>query len=153
MSENNLSDNYEIGYGKPPRDNQFRKGVSGNPKGRPKKPLDFDDDLLRESRRPIIINEHGRRRRISKHEAVIKQLTNQAMKGDRFAARTYLEYRKVASDKAALLEEAQASELARRKNVKELSREELMQIVTDAKERVEQEEKRRIPILPPAPEP
>ena len=27
---------YDIGYGKPPADGQFAKGVSGNPKGRPK---------------------------------------------------------------------------------------------------------------------
>ena len=152
MSENNMPEDYEVGYGKPPRDNQFRKGVSGNPKGRPKTPLEFDDQLLRESRRPIIINEHGRRRRISKHEAVIKQLTNQAMKGDRFAARTYLEYRKVASDKAALMEEAQARERARRKNVKELSDEELMQIIIDFQEQERREEgkKGHTPILPPA---
>ena len=28
---------YEIGYGKPPRSRRFQPGVSGNPKGRPKK--------------------------------------------------------------------------------------------------------------------
>ena len=27
---------YDVGFGKPPRHRQFRKGVSGNPKGRPK---------------------------------------------------------------------------------------------------------------------
>ncbi len=29
-------DDYEIGYGKPPKRNQFKRGQSGNPKGRPK---------------------------------------------------------------------------------------------------------------------
>lgn len=28
---------YEIGYGKPPKASQFKPGVSGNPKGRPKR--------------------------------------------------------------------------------------------------------------------
>jgi hypothetical protein len=28
---------YEIGYGKPPRNGRFKPGVSGNPKGRPKR--------------------------------------------------------------------------------------------------------------------
>lgn len=27
---------YEVGYGRPPKSGQFRKGKSGNPKGRPK---------------------------------------------------------------------------------------------------------------------
>jgi hypothetical protein len=27
---------YEVGYGKPPQSTQFKKGKSGNPKGRPK---------------------------------------------------------------------------------------------------------------------
>lgn len=81
MSENNTSDNYEVGYGKPPKSTQFKKGVSGNPKGRPKKPLDFDEDLLRESRSLVTINENGQRRRISKLAAVFKQLTNKAASG------------------------------------------------------------------------
>ena len=29
--------NYEIGYGKPPRNKRFKAGVSGNPRGRPKR--------------------------------------------------------------------------------------------------------------------
>ena len=28
--------NYEVGYGKPPEASKFKKGKSGNPKGRPK---------------------------------------------------------------------------------------------------------------------
>lgn len=31
----NSSGNYEVGYGKPPSRTRFRKGVSGNPSGRP----------------------------------------------------------------------------------------------------------------------
>jgi len=26
---------YEVGYGKPPRDTRFKEGQSGNPRGRP----------------------------------------------------------------------------------------------------------------------
>ena len=30
------SDDYEVGYGKPPKEHQFRPGESGNPRGQPK---------------------------------------------------------------------------------------------------------------------
>jgi hypothetical protein len=32
----NASESYDVGYCKPPRGTQFKKGTSGNPKGRPK---------------------------------------------------------------------------------------------------------------------
>ena len=33
---NNPSGNYAVGYGRPPSHSRFRKGVSGNPRGRPR---------------------------------------------------------------------------------------------------------------------
>ena len=131
MSENNTSDSNEVGYGKPPRNTQFRKGVSGNPKGRAKKALDFDDELLRESRTSITINENGRRRSISKHAVVVKQLMNQAAKGNTAAARIYLNHRQVASEKAALLKAAQARDRERYNNVDELSDQEIWNLMVD----------------------
>jgi hypothetical protein len=32
-----VTDRYEVGYGKPPQNTRFKKGMSGNPKGRPKR--------------------------------------------------------------------------------------------------------------------
>jgi Family of unknown function (DUF5681) len=108
MSEEYMSDGYEVGYRKPPRSTQFKKGSSGNPKGRPRKTLDFHLELLREFGSSITINENGRRRRISKYEAVIKQLAIKAMSGNLSAIRILLGLCQVASEKDALLETTQS---------------------------------------------
>jgi hypothetical protein len=49
MGDDKTPDDYEVGYGKPPKNIQFQKGISGNPTGRPKKAPDFDHQLIRES--------------------------------------------------------------------------------------------------------
>jgi Family of unknown function (DUF5681)/DNA methylase len=92
----------QVGYGKPPKERQFQKGVSGNPKGRPKKAPDVDHELIRESKSPITINDNGRRSRISKHAGVLKQLINNALKGNIPAARLYLGFYQQALERAAL---------------------------------------------------
>ena len=74
----------------------------------------------------MTINENGQRKRISKHEVVIKQLMNKAMSGNMSAARTYLDRHQVASEKVALLEAAQARDLERYNDLKTLTDEELM---------------------------
>ncbi|MDT7818244.1 MAG: hypothetical protein QOJ42_8160 [Acidobacteriaceae bacterium] len=125
MSEENMSDGYEVGYGKPPRSTQFQKGVSGNPKGRPKKGLDFDHELLRQSRASITLNENGNRRRVSKHEAAILQLLNKAISGNLPALRTYFDRYQIASEKVALLQAAQAKEAERRSDMKNWTDEEI----------------------------
>lgn len=38
-NEEKLRKDYEVGYGKPPKNTQFKKGQSGNKLGRKKKPL------------------------------------------------------------------------------------------------------------------
>src|ERR1700761_9075321 len=125
MSKKNRLESYEVGYGKPPRSTQFQKGVSGNPKGRPKKTLDFDLALLRESGVYVTINENGHPRRISKHDLVIKQLLHKAIGGSIPTARTYLDRHQIASEKIALLEAAQARVAERCSDIRRLTDEEL----------------------------
>ena len=81
-----MSDNYEIGHGKPPKDTRFKKGQSGNPKGRPKGAKNTATVLAEELAEMIDITEGGVKKRVSKREAIIKSLVAKAAKGDLKAA-------------------------------------------------------------------
>lgn len=83
MSEQEKSPRlYDVGYKKPPRQTQFKKGTSGNPKGRPKGSLNFSTFIERELGAKVTVNENGVRKRISKKHAIAKQLVNKAAGGD-----------------------------------------------------------------------
>lgn len=86
---------YEVGYGKPPKNTRFRKGQSGNPSGKPRKMLTDDELVLRELAGKVTIIEDGKKRRISRLEAIIKKQILLAMKGDprafNYVARAYKE--------------------------------------------------------------
>jgi hypothetical protein len=75
-------DDYEVGYGKPSKSTQFQKGSSGNPSGRPKGSLNLATVLDRMLRERVTIDENGRRKKITKMEAAIRQLVNRAVSGD-----------------------------------------------------------------------
>jgi Family of unknown function (DUF5681) len=78
---------YDVGFGEPPKHGRFRKGVSGNPKGRPKGQRNLATILARTLREKVVINENGVRRTVSKLEAAVKQLVNKAATGDLVALR------------------------------------------------------------------
>ncbi len=85
-----MSNEHAIGYKKPPRKAQFRKGKSGNPKGRPKGSRNLKTDLEAELAETIQVSEGGTRKAISKQRAMLKGLTARALQGDTRAANTVL---------------------------------------------------------------
>lgn len=95
---NEWDDDEPIGYGKPPRYTRFRKGQSGNPKGRPKKrkladdaavmdQSDYDDMLRAELAKPIITQTPDGPKRITKGEAATMMHVGVALKGNALALR------------------------------------------------------------------
>jgi hypothetical protein len=81
----NPGDN-QVGYGKPPKHSQFKKGQVANPNGRPKgsgglSPID------KALNRWVTLIEDGKRRKVPATEAVITQTVNDALKGDKTARR------------------------------------------------------------------
>lgn len=74
--------NYPVGYAKPPLSTRFQKGKSGNPTGRAKGSKNVTWLLLQALGEQVTVNENGERKRITKAEAIIKQLVNKGAQGD-----------------------------------------------------------------------
>jgi hypothetical protein len=100
---------YAVGKGKPPQHTRFQKGQSGNPKGRRKGSTNVATLLDHALNERVVVTENGKRKTITKLEAMLKQLANKAASGDHRAikllmplAETYLaSSRSPASDEAA----------------------------------------------------
>ena len=73
---------YEVGYGRPPKSGQFKKGQSGNPKGRPRNAKGVRASMKRELDRKMTIRVEGNDVQVSKAEALGMQIANKALKGD-----------------------------------------------------------------------
>ena len=82
---------YEIGYKRPPKNGQFKKGRSGNPKGRPKGSSNFMTLLEQELAQPIVVNENGKKKTITRMQAMAKRMIADALQGDRKAQLTLTE--------------------------------------------------------------
>src|SRR2546421_6463789 len=73
---------YEIGYGKPPLHTRFQKGRSGNPNGRPRGRKNMSTLLSDALNGSVIVVENGRRKKITKREAIVTQLVNKSASAD-----------------------------------------------------------------------
>jgi hypothetical protein len=90
-----FDDDYEVGYGKPPKEMRFTRGKSGNPKGRPKGSKNLATSFIEVGREEITVTEGGRTRTMTKSDAVVHQLTNKAASGDPRAVREYFQIYKM----------------------------------------------------------
>jgi hypothetical protein len=72
----------DVGYGRPPREQQFQPGQSGNPKGRPRGSKNEATMLHELLYRKIPVREAGRTRKITVLEAILLRFTEDSLKGN-----------------------------------------------------------------------
>ena len=92
------NNSYEVGYRKPPTGTRFVKGRSGNPKGRPKGSKNLASIVAKVGRERVRVSGKNGSRMITKLEATIIQLSNQAASGELRAAREFLHLVKALED-------------------------------------------------------
>jgi hypothetical protein len=89
---------YEVGYAKPPEDTKFRKGVSGNPRGRPKgaknKLPALNEErmkgiILEEAYRTITVRDGTKNVTVPIARAVLRSLAVNAVKGQHRSQRLF----------------------------------------------------------------
>lgn len=86
MADNNGDDpdeeDYEVGYGRPPKHSRFPKGVSGNPKGPKKGSRALKTDLDEALRATLTINVNGKKKRGTTQALSMYALAIRAATGD-----------------------------------------------------------------------
>jgi hypothetical protein len=92
-----MTKEYDVGYGKPPVKNQFKKGKSGNPRGRlklsrEKPPLDPKKIAVAELKSLIPITENGKKKEVTAMEAIWKSIVAATLKGDKTARKYVVEF-------------------------------------------------------------
>jgi uncharacterized protein DUF5681 len=91
-------DEYEVGYGRPPRETRWKKGQSGNSRPRKAKRLESTveiiDGLLTA---PVKITLNGEPTKVSALEAIVVQLILKQMSGNGQAARILLKFQEFGS--------------------------------------------------------
>lgn len=75
------SDGYEVGKGRPPKKSQWKKGQSGNPKGRKKGRRNVATIAREILNGPMLIRENGVERQVSLQEAYLRSLAAKTFQG------------------------------------------------------------------------
>ncbi len=81
-SGNTGESKYNVGYGKPPARHQFKKGHSGNTRGRPKGRKNFAKVLQDVLDAPVNVRQGTRDIKMPAREALFRRLWNAAVRGE-----------------------------------------------------------------------
>ena len=79
MTDEKTAGDYEVGYRKPPKDRQFKRGQSGNPKGRPKEAKAGPTNVAEILGEPLTVTTAGTTQRMLPFEVGVRQLVKRAL--------------------------------------------------------------------------
>jgi hypothetical protein len=79
---NGSKHDYEVGYCRPPKQHQFRRGQSGNPRGRRREPVSKKATWQKLMNELVSLHEKGKTRRVTKYECLCLSHLTKAIKGD-----------------------------------------------------------------------
>ena len=80
-------DPYEVGYARPPQHTRFKKGLSGNPYGRPPKKPDFYTELTRVLHDTVTITVEDEPQQVTVQQALLLRLRDEALRGEVWAGK------------------------------------------------------------------
>ena len=78
-------ESYKVGYKRPPLETRFKKGKSGNPRGRPRKDLSLDALLRKELLSTVTVVQGNKEYVLTVAEAFAKSILKDATRRDRHA--------------------------------------------------------------------
>jgi hypothetical protein len=91
------SKDYEIGHGRPPKATQWKKGQSANPgELSSRRSVDVAETIDKLLLTPVKITVNGESKRVAVLKAILEQLWNKAIAGDRRARAVFLRWLELA---------------------------------------------------------
>ena len=87
-----MADDYEVGFGKPPKHTQFKKGQSGNASGRPKGTPNLKTAIEKAMKIKVTVRKGPRTLLMSPVDAIARKLLQGALAGDAKALKLLIEY-------------------------------------------------------------
>jgi hypothetical protein len=87
-----MRSDYEVGYRKPPKSGQFKKGKSGNSAGRPKGGRGLRTILTDVFYQPVPVKQGGKKKSMPMLEAILQAAAVKALQGDFKSASMLLKY-------------------------------------------------------------
>lgn len=102
---------YQVGYRKPPKHSQFKKGQSGNPKGRPRSAKGLQTIVREVMLEKVLIRTASGEKRVSRAEALVLKNLELATKGNGRALEKLLQlFQAAVPDEAPAAEQQQVTE-------------------------------------------